>query len=154
MFKGLQLQCFSCMFLLFSMVSHIITEPYNLQSDIWHVFTVQCIHSSSVSLLPPSSSEVAKKRTFEIFLLEAKQAFVKFRVLFLRGISLPTCYDDLLPAGKTNYACVDWHEKQRPASNLFSMDVKTLTKEEKKGVELSIKAYVIAVIEEAKIKFE
>lgn len=109
-------------------------------------------YSSSVSLLPPTASEVDKERTFKIFHSEAKQAFLKFRVLFLRGITQPTSYNDLLPAGKTNYKSVEWQGKQ-PASNLFSMDVKSLTKEEKICLELSIKAHVIAVIQEAKEKF-
>lgn len=137
------------MFFLLSVVSHFITLLFHLQSLY---LTVSCIHSSSVSLLPPTAYKVNKERTFEIFHSEAKQAFVKFRVLFLRGITHPTCYNDLLPAAKTNYKSVEWQDKQ-PASNLFSMDVKTLTKEEKICLELAIKAHVIAVIQEAKDKF-
>lgn len=52
---------------------------------------------------------------------EAQDAFRKYRVVCVRGISVPSCYEDLLPVCNTSYADVSWEGSKPPRSNTFTV---------------------------------
>jgi len=52
---------------------------------------------------------------------EAEEAFRKYRVVYLRGINVPSCYRDLLPVCNSSYADVSWEGCKAPRSNSFSV---------------------------------
>lgn len=64
------------------------------------------------------------------FLKGGKSVFTKYHVLYLKGINIQRCYDDLLkPKGHSNYACVNWLASP-PSTNNFSLSQYNLSKEE------------------------
>lgn len=80
--------------------------------DIWRVMERE--------RLKEDASEKEKALQFLDFLQEAKEAFRKYHILFLRGISVPSSYDDLLPVADTTYKDVCWKGTDPPRSNTFS----------------------------------
>ena len=71
----------------------------------------------------------AQDEYFNCFKREAKDAFRKYKVIYLRGMQIPVTYDDLIPTPETNYRDVIWMNNVRPRSNTFSVK-KDLTSEE------------------------
>lgn len=74
---------------------------------------------------------------YQSFKTEAEEAYRKYKVILLKGISLPDSYEDLLPADETSYKDVVWFKNIRPPSNTFSVK-KDLTQEEKDNLDRDI----------------
>lgn len=87
----------------------------------------------------------AKRDIFEQFKGEAKEAFTKYRVLYLRGTKVPSCYDELLPCSKTTYKDIHWEGIKPPPSNTFS--VKDLSASEQEALNDTITAKVKGIME-------
>lgn len=78
----------------------------------------------------PHASDEEKNRVFLKFLEEGNSMFKKYQVLYLKGISVPMKYEDLLkPEKESNYGCVNW-ANDPPSTNNFSLVSYQLTKEE------------------------
>jgi len=93
-------------------------------------------------VLPPSASQEEKKEIFLKFLEEGVTSFKKYQVLYLKGISKPTRYEDLLKPEKiTNYSDVNW-KGSRPSNNNFSLGSYPLTKDENHEHNLNIKSQI------------
>lgn len=88
--------------------------------------------------------QVRQRRLF-IMLLKTK---LRKRSRYLRGVSHPVCYDDLLPAKKTNYSHVEWFSNSKPPSGSFSIS-KALSQNELNMIESSIISSVRNIISEA-----
>lgn len=98
-------------------------------------------------MLEPSS-KTERLDVYNLFIAEAKDAFKKYRVLFLRGLLHPNCYEDLLVPEKTNFSNVEWLDDMRPPSNSFSVSEK-LKEDEKRALAADIHVKVLSVIKEA-----
>lgn len=72
-----------------------------------------------------------KEKIFENFLLEGRSAFKKYDVLYLKGISVPKSFEDLLLQECTNFSCVNWNDTP-PSTNNFSLVSYKLSEEENK----------------------
>lgn len=93
---------------------------------------------SNLPLLPPSASPQERETVFGKFLDEAKSAFKKYQVVFLKGVSIPQQYEDLIkPCKKSNYSDVNWNGCQ-PAGNNFSLEQYSLSSEERDAHNLYI----------------
>lgn len=94
---------------------------------------------SNTPLLPMDASAEEKEAVFTKFLAEGKSAFQKYQVVYLKGISIPEKYEDLLkPEKKTNYSDVSWVDS-RPSNNNFSLSMYNLSEDEKSAHALDIR---------------
>lgn len=85
-----------------------------------------------IPVLESDAASDEKNRIFEDFLSEGRSAFNKYNVLYLKGISVPKMYEDLLlPEENTNFSCVNWNDTP-PATNNFSLESYPLTEIEAK----------------------
>jgi len=83
-------------------------------------------------LLKWDASSDEKNRIFEMFLSEGRSAFQKYNVLYMKGITVPERYEDLLkPEKTTNFSCVNWNDTP-PATNNFSLESYPLSEVEAK----------------------
>ncbi|KAJ1518778.1 hypothetical protein ONE63_011609 [Megalurothrips usitatus] len=80
--------------------------------------------------LGDDSTQDMKDKVFSDFQHEAKEAFGKYRVIYLRGITVPSRYSELLPVPETNYSDVAWAGCKPPRSNTFSVQ-QVLSQKEK-----------------------
>lgn len=59
---------------------------------------------------------------FQLFIRESWLAFKRYQIVFLKGCTVPTRYDDLLPCSKyTNHNDVIWYDK-KPSNINFSIN--------------------------------
>jgi len=87
--------------------------------------------SRDTHLLPQGSSTEEKAAVFKKFSDEARSAFKKYQVVYLKGIKIPQKYEDLLKSDKdSNYDDVNW-KSEKPLSNNFSLARYPLTADEK-----------------------
>lgn len=72
--------------------------------------------------------------------------FSKYQVLYLKGISIPQNYQDLLPVeNETNYSNINWLDSQ-PSTNNFSVVSYDLSEDENHEHALEIKTSLINAV--------
>lgn len=108
------------------------------------------VFSSGTEPLDEKATSDAKASVFHAFKEESQRAYKNYKILYLRGVSHPVCYDDILPAVKTNYSDVKWSSNSKPKSGLFSI-IKELSQNELKTMESTIMSSVINIVSEAEI---
>lgn len=77
------------------------------------------------------TSQSEQEQIFNSFIAEGASIFKKYQVIYLKGITVPTSYSDLLRADCTNYDDINW-VTERPASNSFSINGYALSDQEKR----------------------
>ncbi|KAK3931988.1 SCY1-like protein 2 [Frankliniella fusca] len=97
------------------------------------------------SVLPPDASQEEKDLVYQAFEEEGRQAFRKYQVLYLRGISRPTKYEDLLVPADSSYSNVNW-AGSRPSNSNFSLSQYTLSENEHEEHAMQIKLSVMKAV--------
>lgn len=96
-----------------------------------HFFTNEGIE------MPLEDDETGKKLCFERFIVEARAAFRKYKVIYLCGLKFPESYIELLPVPNTAYRDVVWLNNVRPRSNQFAI-LKSLSPDDRESLSLEI----------------
>ena len=84
---------------------------------------------SGTPILHSHASEDEKNRAFHNFKTVAESLFQNYEVLYLKGISIPKKYEDLLKPEKSNYSSVTWLDTP-PSTNNFSLVAYQLSEEQ------------------------
>lgn len=99
-------------------------------------------HFSDTPVLDASANPEEEEEVFNTFLKEAQSAFRKYQVIYLKGISKPTRYSDLLPASNyTNFSAVSW-DGVPPSNTNFSLVHYSLSEDEQEQHASDIKLKV------------
>lgn len=108
---------------------------------------------SQTNPLPSNTSDASKLEEYTKFKIEAKAAFVKYKIIYLQGVSVPACYEDLLPSlPETSYKDITWAKNSRPPHGLFSIKGK-LTDDEIHTLERSIMSSIQDIIQTYEMGF-
>lgn len=95
-----------------------------------------------MSLLDSDATADEKNRVFLQFMSEGKSMFKKYQVLFLKGISIPKTYEDLLkPTEQSNFSSITW-QSAPPSTNNFSLMSYSLTQDEDQRHALDITTHL------------
>ncbi|XP_034246115.1 uncharacterized protein LOC117648059 [Thrips palmi] len=101
---------------------------------------------SGTPLLPEEASDEEKEAVFNLFLAEAKSAFKKYQVVYLKGICNPKNYKDLLkPIETSNYKAVHWKENC-PSGTNFSLLQYELSEDEEVAHKLDVETQFRKVV--------
>lgn len=102
--------------------------------------------SRDTPVLPPDASTEEKAAVFNKFLDEGKSAFRKYQVVYLKGISFPQSYEDLLkPDRDYNYDNIGW-KSEKPSGNNFSLARYPLSDDEKHAHTLDTRKHLINAV--------
>lgn len=101
---------------------------------------------NNTAMLPEEASLEDKEKLFHEFFSEAKSAFYRYQVIYLKGIMIPENYEDLMVmSNNSNYNDVQW-ENQKPSGSNFSLNAYELTAEEDSEHALNIKGQLAHIV--------
>ncbi|KAE8740794.1 hypothetical protein FOCC_FOCC013693 [Frankliniella occidentalis] len=101
---------------------------------------------NNTAMLPEEASLEDKEKLFHEFFSEAKSAFYRYQVIYLKGIMIPENYEDLMVmSNNSNYNDVQW-ENQKPSGTNFSLNAYELTAEEDSEHALNIKGQLAHIV--------
>ncbi|KAK3932567.1 SsrA-binding protein, partial [Frankliniella fusca] len=101
---------------------------------------------NNTDMLPKEASSEEKEAFFHEFFTEARSAFFKYQVIYLKGITIPEKYEDLMKMdANSNYDSVNWKDG-RPSGSNFSLNKLTRTAEEDSEHALDIKSQFTSLV--------
>ncbi|KAK3916212.1 Somatic embryogenesis receptor kinase 4 [Frankliniella fusca] len=140
------------------------TEPVSAKDFMIHVNKVDHVYYSLLNhhykvvpasnyfeitdtpLLPLDASDEEKHKAYMEFLAKGQVAFKQYQVLYLKGITIPQKYDDLLkPVEDSGYSVINWLSGPPPNNN-FSLNSYALTDDENGALVTDVKNELTNVV--------